>query len=146
MANKQSKTVSAAAVEAEIAGHLERERLAREQAAAERRVGILRAIVTALGHLPARSTEVLLGVWLEPEPEALDAIAMLEAHGAATRATCYVHSTGSGYTLIVAEARVDGVNFRAQYRRVATEAEIEAASRGDVVGPAKPSRCAEVAL
>lgn len=146
MATKQSKA-SAAAVEAEIAGHLERERLAREQFAAERRAGMLRAIVTALGALPtAPRPEVMLGVWLAPEPEALEAVAMLEALGAVPTATCYVNSTGEASTTVSARAILRGVEFRAQYRRVATEAEIEAASRGDVVGPAKPSRCAEVAL
>lgn len=145
MATKKIKATKGALVESEIAGHIERERQAREQAAAERRAGMLRAIVTALGHLPARSAEVLLGVWLAPEPEALEAMAMLEAQGATPMATCYVNSNGTGYTLVVAEVRVEGVNFRAQYRREATEAEIEAASRGEFVGPANPSRCATVA-
>lgn len=127
-------TKASAAVEAEIAGHLERERLAREQFAAERRVGMLRAIIAALGALPTRSAEVTLGIWLAPEPEALEAVAMLEALGAKPTATCYVRSTGEGSVIVHARAILEGVEFRAQYRRVATEAEIEAASRGELVG------------
>lgn len=128
----------------EIAGHLERERLAREAAAAERSEGMLRAIATALGALPSSGAEVLLGVWLAPEPEALEAVALLETLGAEPKATCYVRSTGEGSTIVVASVRFGGVEFRAQYRRVSTEAEIEAACRGELVGPADRSRCAEV--
>lgn len=119
-------------IAASVSLRLGREAEQRRAETAERNAIALRGIASAVAALPTGNRpEVSLGCWLsESEPGAREAITLLRAHGAKVSATAYANHDGTARVIVVAEATISGVTFRAQVTRAVTAEEAQAARDG----------------